>query len=94
MHDVGKSEAPYSVLEYGAVHDTVSRVTRETPVNSSGGVSLKGAYLPPPERGGPVKPAIRAVKNATEFLKALALVFKYLAEVIKAAAEYNRSKNS
>ena len=46
-----KSEAPYSVLEYGAVHDTVSRVTRETPGNSSGGLSLKGTYLPPLERG-------------------------------------------
>ena len=27
---VEKNEAPYSVLEYEAVHDTVSRVTRET----------------------------------------------------------------
>lgn len=36
---------------------------------------------------------MRAAKNAIEFLKALALVFKYLAEVIRALTEYNNWKN-
>ena len=37
-----KISALHSMIEYRAAHDIVSRVVRESPGNSGGGLSLKG----------------------------------------------------